>query len=404
MIDPKYFLEKLLQLSHRGTCTPNSHKSAKIIEEEFKKLGLQPHLNEFNTIRNDKVMEVFLFSFFALSVILLFFGKIWWSIAFFGLGLFMQIDPVFPPGFRFSPRNIFRFFYRGRSENVYAEILPEDKQYKETIVLASHHDTSRWTIGLKFMGSIVKNTNIFTLNNKLPFFLRGPYLITNISICINIVIFFLPLHSIAQIIIGAYILLTYLLTLAMMFHTSIAPFNPGALDNASGVALTMSLASFFKDNKPKSTRIIFWSHGSEENKTKGFRELFKDANIDKQKTAFIVIDGIGANILQINNGESRGFGSVLYDKKLFEFIASTIKSKPEFYPIQTSFVPIGTDAGNLVDEKCRVMASIISRNEDSFYDHYHQMTDTIDKLNFKTINLCINFLQYLISSYDKSVS
>jgi len=400
MADSKYFLEKLQQFPHRGTCTPNAQKAAEMIADEFKKMGLESKISKFKTIRNDKFVDFLYFLLLNVGIILFIFGQFAWSIVFFALAIFMHLDGLFPLKSFLKPVNIIRFFYHGIAQNVSAQVLPENGKYEKTFVVLGHHDTSRWTIGLRIIGWLARRTKIATHNHKLPVFLRGPFIITNVSILLNIIIYFLPFRSLPQNILIGWILFTYALTGLIMTHTFLAPFIPGAFDNGSGTAAMMAAASAFQNRKPKRLRLIFWSNGSEESRTKGFNEFFKDNNIDKEKTIFLDLDGVGANVLMAAYGESRDYTPGLYDQDLFKILQKARKLKPEFAPIKETFMPIAGDGGALVEHECHVMSTIFSLNEDNFYDHYHELTDTIDKINFKSTDLCADFVKAIIDYCD----
>lgn len=392
---PKYFLEKLMKLPHRGTGSENEKKAAEIIFREYQKMGFEPKIHTFKIVKNGWFAMPLNLSLFILSTIFLLVDKIAISLLFYILGISLYLE------LPFNLVNLYKRIYPGTSQNVYVEVLPKKKP-KRTVVVFGHCDSARRTTGVLLLGWIAKKTKLaISADKKLPNFLRGPFFITNFSIILNFIMFFLMPFPAIQAIVGYYVLFTLFLTFLLVLHTFFSPFVPGAFDNGSGAATVMSLASYYKKNEPRSTRLLFLNNGSEENITKGIVDFLQVAKLDKKKTFFINIDSVGADKLLAAYGETDGRGiSRFYDKKLFSIVREIIKKEKKFSSIEEFYAPTQSDCTELVNRKLRVMTMMSSINNYDFVDHYHQMTDTIDKINFKNLDLCKNFIIRLIEEVD----
>lgn len=396
-MNPKYYLEKLQNFTHRGTATENAHKAAEMIKSEYRKLGLKPHNNSFKTLGNYWVYEFIKHLFlFGSSIFILLDERI-------PALIFLVIGIILFRGTYLWFDNFFKSISKSISRNVYVEFQPRKKPI-QTIVALGHYDTARRSIGLDiiagFIGKKLKfNTDI---DKKMPNLLRGPFFLTNISFLINIVLLVIFPYSSLHILFGIFTASILGLTSFIMLYTMLSPFVPGAFDNGTGAAIVMSLASYFKQHKLNNTRLILLNNGSEENITHGFDEFFKEASIDKETTYFINFEGVGAPKPLIAHGESNTLGtSSQYNKKLVNLIWALAKEKEEFSSFEDYYLAVPTDCSELTGKGYKVATTISSLEEDGYYAHYHCMSDTLDKIHFKTMNLARDLVIYLIEEMDE---
>lgn len=177
-------------------------------------------------------------------------------------------------------------FHQEVSRNTYAELLPEDKQYDYTIMLSGHTDTS-WN----WKNSAIKSK----LNPAFAFIKVGFGAVCAILITALSLTLFIMQVSFESIDASAITTIVHMnrylsraealgdLTLAAAYMT---PFlmlgsflltmwldknprtaSPGAMDNATGIALAYVVTKYFKENPdkmPKRCRIIDFNCGAEE--------------------------------------------------------------------------------------------------------------------------------------------
>lgn len=158
-------------------------------------------------------------------------------------------------------------FHQEVSYNTYGELLPEDGKYDYTIMLSGHTDTS-WN----WKHSAVKSK----LNPAFAFIKVGFGAVCVIIVTIAAILFFAlniaeqydlywKLANIYQYLCPFLIGGAFLVTLWLDKNPKTA--SPGAMDNATGIALAYEVTKYFKENPdkmPARCRIIDLNCGSEE--------------------------------------------------------------------------------------------------------------------------------------------
>ncbi len=161
-------------------------------------------------------------------------------------------------------------FHQEVSYNTYGELLPEDGEYDYTIMLSGHTDTS-WN----WKHSAVKSK----LNPAFAFVKVGFGAVCVLAITVFAILFFAltvsdnyELYSLYWEIAYYYQFLcpfliggAFLVTLWLDKNPKTA--SPGAMDNATGIALAYEVTKYFKENPdkmPARCRIIDLNCGSEE--------------------------------------------------------------------------------------------------------------------------------------------
>lgn len=164
------------------------------------------------------------------------------------------------------------------SHNTYAELLPEDGQYDYTIFLSGHTDTS-WTLKHSAIKSKLNpafiyikigigalSTVIASLVSIVCFVLTVIILFTsNAQAVVDCLqgyeyMMWIGIFSAPFLMVGA-----FLLTLYRERNPRVA--SPGAMDNATGIALAYEIVKYYKENPdrmPKRCRIIDMNCGAEE--------------------------------------------------------------------------------------------------------------------------------------------
>ena len=392
MNTPGYFLKIIQKLPHRGVGTKQGKKAAKLIFKEYKKLGLNPVIQKYKSVKNTWIIYWLQYMGFVISVLLLLFN---------GFSLLSIVAFIIAILIAYEILDLIPFYIwlmPAKTQNVFVEIKPKNKP-KKTIVVLGHYDTPRWTWLIPYVKNIIKGS--FKRNQiKKPGFFSGPLAFAPIITLINLSLFFLTPFRIITIVMSSLFFLIMFIYTFVMIGTAVAPYVPGAFDNGSGTSVVMSLASYISKNKPKNTQLYFVNSGSEETIYKGIMEFVKRLNLDKDNTYFINLDGVGADILYLIKGEAFLRGGVLYyDKELYSAAESLLKNK-KYSNFIESILPMATDARRLVEKKYRVICTLCSTYKDGNVDQYHQIDDTIEKINFKTLDLCQEFVIDLIKKFD----
>ena len=390
---PKYFLEKLCSLPHRGTGSVYEKKAAGLIFQEYKKLGLKPEMQRCRIVKNGWFLQPLTYSFFILSTTSILLDKLILSLIFFAVGaLLLGLN-------HFRYFGLFKRIYPGESQNVFVE-LPSRKGKKKTVVVIGHYDSPRCTIGIKLLNPLAKS--LAPKARSFPPFLNGPFFISNFSVLLNLLLFFLSPVPMTRLLVGSYVVVTLLITVALTLHTFFSPFVPGAFDNGSGAAVVMALAPHFSKNRLETTGLVFLNTGSEENITNGLETFLEESRLDPKTTCFIDLDGVGADILTVSEGEISGPGLfVPFDKELFSLVRELVRKNKRFQKIKEFCLPVPSECSLLVKEGFRVAVMMNSINEIGYVAQYHQMLDTIDKINFETLDLCRDFTTEVIKEIDR---
>ncbi len=192
------------------------------------------------------------------------------------------------------------------SHNTYAELTPENGEYDYTIYLTGHTDTS-WTLKHSVCG---KHHPAF-IYTKIGIGAVS----TILAIALSFIMFVLYLlgvyeYAIMAVVLGSMspVLALGCFMLCLYRERNPRAASPGAMDNATGVALAYETIKYFKENPdklPPRCRIIDMNVGAEESGLRGsiaFTRKHKDdgmltnayhINIDSiaDKDFFEVIDG-----------------------------------------------------------------------------------------------------------------
>ncbi len=207
------------------------------------------------------------------------------------------------------------FFKQEVSQNTYGELLPEDGKYDYTIILSGHTDTS-WTWRHSEHAYKYKDKPLIGMlatYGKVGFGAICVFFIIGVSIAMSVIYTGAYLGADWALNCVNYSLSFYYFRIAMhfipivtaigsMFVVMWADPNPrnasrGAMDNATGCALSYAVTKYFKENPdkmPKNCRIVDFNCGSEEAGLRGSMAFAAEhKNDDLTKNAWnINIDSV----------------------------------------------------------------------------------------------------------------
>ncbi|MDE6506275.1 MAG: M28 family peptidase, partial [Eubacterium sp.] len=207
------------------------------------------------------------------------------------------------------------FFKQEISQNTYGELLPEDGKYDYTIILSGHTDTS-WTWRHSEHAYKYKDKPLIGMlatYGKVGFGAICVFFLIGVSIAMSVIYTGAYLGADWALNCVNYSLSFYYFRIAMhfipiitaigsMFVVMWADPNPrnasrGAMDNATGCALSYAVTKYFKENPdkmPKNCRIIDFNCGSEEAGLRGSMAFAAEhKNDDLTKNAWnINIDSV----------------------------------------------------------------------------------------------------------------
>lgn len=223
-------------------------------------------------------------------------SSLWFGMALFGLVfVFWLVTCVFLYG---TWSDI--FFRQRISQNVYGELVPEDGKYDYTIILSGHTDTC-WTWRhsentYKYRKNPIKG--LIITYAKVGFGAVCVFLNVGIAVAMAVIygaLMFKADWAAETIMSDSFRIFTYALhfipVITAIGSLIIAAWNdphddtasPGAMDNATGCALSYAVIKYFKENPdkmPKNCRIIDFNCGSEEAGLRGSMAFAEEHKYD----------------------------------------------------------------------------------------------------------------------------
>jgi hypothetical protein len=186
--------------------------------------------------------------------------------------------------------NITRWMIRRRkrtetSENVFSSLEPETE--KPTLIICAHLDTAP-------VHESSSQLSIY-LNHQTMNILQRTAFLVSILAGFHLFHFFIPIWlfwgvRIVCLIVAAWYLITYLKNAP----SKKSVFSPGAIDNASGVALNLALAEYFSTHQLPHLRLGFLFTGAEETGLHGAEDFAKSLAGKNFPLAVLNLDMVGA--------------------------------------------------------------------------------------------------------------
>lgn len=318
----KYAQEAYEIISHAagkiGSRLPGSEGERKFAEymgDKLREIGIEPKREEFSVSPRASIggipyagwcgiiLSVLVYPAMAIS-------SLWYGMA---LGSIVMLAWLVFSVFLYKPW--FDMFFKQRiSQNTYGELLPEDGSYDYTIILSGHTDTSwNWRHSehaYKYRDKPI--LGIITTYGKVGFGALCVLFLAAVSVAMAVIhtgcTFQLPWaitvyysQSFNAFLLAMYFLpvITAIGSFFVVMWADPDPANAsrGAMDNASGCALSYEVIKYFKENPdkmPKNCRIIDMNCGSEEAGLRGSMAFVAEhKNDDLTKNAWnINIDSI----------------------------------------------------------------------------------------------------------------
>ena len=278
----KYAAEKV------GSRLPGSkgeREYADYMGEKLSEIGITPKKEEFAVSPRSGIGGLPYAGWVGLILsVLVYFAldnyHIWFGMAF--LGIAMVIWLIFS-AFLYKPW--FDMFFKQKiSQNVYGELVPEDGKYDYTIILSGHTDTS-WNWKHSENASRYPEKPIYgllTTYGKVGFGAVCVFFMVGVSVAMSIIYLGLFLKaewaavaSNSDSLNRFYIALHFIPIITAIGSCFVIMWNDsdeenaskGAMDNATGCALSYAVIKYFKENPekmPKNCRIVDFNCGSEE--------------------------------------------------------------------------------------------------------------------------------------------
>jgi len=349
----------------RGAGSEKELEASKYIYEFMKSKGIKAEIKEFKTLPTFSYTYIFIYLFTLISLILGLFFNILISVT---LIIFLIILYFLEEELYFPILTKFLCNFGPSSMNIIGKIN-EGKDKK--IAIVAHYDSTK--ASYIFHPSRVKNLGITIKLNFISEILILIFVI--LSFFSRIFLYFAFISSIPIII-----------SLAVLIHRELFhDYVPGANDNASGVAVMLSLIDELKEEIDKE--IWFIATGSEESGMIGMYNILNELKYFK----IINIDNIGA--AKLRYCEEEGVLIKYKSKGNLMNLAKKYAKEYEIEPVSYSLLP--TDATPALKRGFDAL-TIIALDERGIPLNYHWYNDTLEYIEEDNLKKVKDFVLKII--------
>ena len=296
-------------------------------------------------------------------------------------------------------------FKHAVSHNTYGELLPKDGKYDYTIFISGHTDTS-WTLKLSasqgkagFISVVIRlalgavSVGIVTVLALFNFALHCVLQAEYIEIVQKIVgiMFYVNVFSAPVWIIGSFLLTMY-------NEKTEAIASPGAMDNATGIAISYEVLKYFHehpDKMPARCRIVDMNCGAEESGLRGslaFVRKHKDDGM-LENGYHLNIDSIAdKDFFEVINGDA--WLCPHFDKNLENMFFDAMHEAGIEKPGKMANPVGGCDSTPF--QKNGVKSITFAAQNPTMTDYYHTYKDVPERFDAETVGLGLDVVLRVI--------
>jgi hypothetical protein len=402
-MDHRRIIKDLCSKGHRGSTTENERWAAGYIADKFREMDLEPELQNFygHKCFPTRIIPSILISLFGGIIGLFFF--------FFTINLddkLMLLLLILIPaigsltflGETTLKHEIFsRLFHKGNSVNVLAKI--ENPDSRSRVILVAHTDSQRG--GFLFSPKFVKILSKFTKSDLTISPILIIFIATSVLCLTNVLLYYIESNGIlTQLTLIFQILVIFYLfvSLYLMTEWSIAKYVPGANDNATGVAVLLSIAEKELKNKKenKNNNLDYWflSTGCEETGAGGsfaFNKKYAE-ELKTKPTNVIIMDGFGVGKIHYFSKEGL-IKKLNYDPALLDLcqeisVGDYSTSKPFISNAFTDGLPFAYNNIPTVSLVCTDFGFLNA--------HFHWHSDIPENINYDDLLKAEKFVEMLL--------
>ena len=371
------------QIGPRGATRPEERQAADYAFEHLKNLSYLPSMEHFKSATSIYIPHI-ITAVLMLSAFILYplFGRISAAIA-AGVSLFALISDILELGF--LPNPLRWVTPKGNSQNVFATLDPVEEHCQD-LILVGHLDTHqtgkifssrRW---VKFFQTFT-TIAFATFSAQVGFFLAGILAQWD----------WLWYASIPS-------ALAALVLLIICWEADRAPFSPGANDNASAVAMVLTLAETLKNDPLKHTRVWFVLTGCEEVQHYGMIDFIKRHKHEWLAPKVLVFEmiGVAGPSWETKEGIIVPFKP---DQDLVHIVETIAKEYPELgaYP---AFI-VGGNSEMADAHRAKLPAiTFFGLTPDGHAPYWHQPEDTPDKMDPSVLTRTYQVTRLFIDRVD----
>jgi hypothetical protein len=386
---PEVALEHIRHLAEtigpRGSTTSKELEAAEYVRDALRALGISARLEPFRSGRS--TYRPFVLAFVAaclgtaLYTVVRHPGTALVAALLNGLGawgMFAELD--------FADNWMRRLLPTGPSQNVVGVVPPKGER-RCRVALVAHLDTHRTPV---FYSSNTWHTLFVTL-------VAGTF----VSMVVGALVYgLLALADWAWLWwITALTTGVQLFGLVMCLHADLTPFGPGANDNASGVGSIMALGERLTHQPLQHIEVWLVADGCEELGCYGAEALIQAHADDLRDTYLIAMDIVGAGdpAFLVNDGLLRKYP---VDSRLLAIAREVVVGRPKL----RAFEHVGiayTDTAVFLKRGFRGFTIDALRGEEAGGSHWHQMSDTVDRIEPDCLRRVHEFTWEILQRLDQ---
>ena len=381
----KEILSELSKFPHRGATTQNEHKASVMLAKSLEEMGLDVSVEQFRATPSYS-WEIILCSLTVIAGLII---GIWLSFmgaALVLLGYWSLVRHFMGRGTLFT-----HLIPRGSSQNVLGKIKSHGDEFKRRIILMAHYDTAR--ASALFSPGMVKSFrknfvfNMYLGTGAIPWAFLGQYWGNFIW------------YKLGTGIIG----LIFFSNVLIHLHREIVHrYVQGMNDNGSGVAAVFDIINKLNSSPLLNTEVWVLFTGCEETSIQGARNFVDEHKYElKTESTYVInLDNIGQGNLHFATGE----GMTIfwkYDDLIINKCAS-IASRPEFSGIRPLEYRLAYFDALTFAQNGYPCTTLIALDDNGAIPNWHWYTDTIENIDWKPIELAVDFSVELSRQIDAS--
>ena len=371
----------------RGSTHPEEFEAAQYAQRQLEQWGYSPYMETFLSAKSiyhpHLIAAALMLTAFMVYPLA---GRLSAALA-AGLSIFALFSDLLELGFIPNPLRL--FIPKGCSQNVFAALEPQET-HQGDLILVAHLDSHQ--AGKIFSSQAwITFFQIFTMLAFAAFSAQvGFFLVGVLAQWTWLWYASIPSALSAMLLFGLY------------WQADRAPYSPGANDNASAVALVLTLAEHYKNSPLRHTRLWFVLTGSEEVQHYGMKHFLKLHRADFTNPRAVVFEmvGIAGPSWEDKEGILIPFKP---DRDLVQIAERIAREHPDLGAYPSSIIGANTE---MVDaRKVGIPAiTIFGLTPDGHAPYWHQMEDTYHNIDTDVLTRTLDFSALFIKEVDHSLN
>ena len=286
MTDPLEHIRHLaVQVGARQATKLGERRAAQYVQEQLERVGYDVKIEPFRAPSSGNYMYMVCFVISLAGLVAAGLGRPALGLLLSGIGLVAFIGES-----TMALRLASAIVPRGKTQNIVARMVPRELPRKR-LVLTAHYDSPR--------------SSLFFHPRLAPFY-RPTFLLIVLSLIALPVLYGIETSDNATLLwkVSLPFAAVILYALLMMVHAEVrGVVTPGANDNASGVAVMLSLAEAVAQDAPEDTEVMAVATGAGETGMWGMQAFLRKHSDELDRAWIINLDNVGAGAIRYTTRE-----------------------------------------------------------------------------------------------------